>query len=97
MDSLPGASRPTLSGVHRTGSSSVGDEGADADKVLEVLHKAVELDEFAARDPVEGIVAKGRESEVLPPEIREAMVAAYLEAEQRTKRKGLLWRLFGGA
>lgn len=75
---------------------TVSDEGAGRDKVLEVLHKAVELEELAARGPVEAMVAKGRESEVMPPEIMEAAMAAYQEIEQRNKRKGLLRRLFGG-
>ncbi len=74
---------------------AVGGEGADAHKVLEVLRKAVELDELAAQGPGAAIVAKVREAEVRPAEIREAMDKA-IKAEQRRSRKGLLRRLFGG-
>ncbi len=74
---------------------SVSDEGAGRDKVLEVLHKALELEELAARGPTEALLAKGRESEVMPPEVMEAGMAALRELEQRNRRKGLLRRLFG--
>jgi hypothetical protein len=73
----------------------VRDEGAGSDKVLEVLDKALDLDELAARGPAEAIRAKGRESEVMPPEIMQAAMAAYRGVEQRSRRKGLLRRLFG--
>lgn len=75
---------------------SFDDEGAGRDKVLEVLHKALELEELAARGPAEAMLAKGRESEVMPPEIMEAATAALREVEQRNRRKGLLRRLLGG-
>lgn len=75
---------------------SVDDEGAEKDKVLEVLHKALELEELAAMGPAEAILAKGRESEVMPPEVMEAAMAAYREVERRSTRKGLLRRLLGG-
>ncbi|HXF56814.1 MAG TPA: hypothetical protein VNO34_04445 [Actinomycetota bacterium] len=75
---------------------AVDDQGADADKVLEVLPKAVELDQLAAQGPIEALVAKGREAEVPPPVIMESAMAAYREVEQQNSRKGLLRRLFGG-
>lgn len=38
---------------------AVSDEGAGRDKVLEVLDKALELEELATRGPAEAILAKG--------------------------------------
>lgn len=71
-----------------------GDEGAPPERCLQVLAKAAELEQLASQGPLEAIAAKARESELLPPEIGAAMIRTFEEA-QKTKRKGLLGRLFG--